>query len=486
MAGMDIAEGKERAARSATERPAHARFSAVSALAERFAPGLAFKQAVPGPKPHPAMALFAGPNHGGDGHGHDSHGHQPSEDGKDRYQRIKDQLEMDAQGLDTREVGLAQGVNKRIGAALLARFEAQTIDSFLAVAFWVFLGAFIVSLGMMVLRTAMDAPTAPFSIGAVHSLIGVVLAAVMRGLFGQSAAASIAQFRKAEADLVSLVSEATTRISGQLKDLRARMQAGAAAPAALSAAAEARLLTATALRFFAQAPLVGVADGEEGHACHNVRGALLAAAKRSEAAALRTGTMLFATLGGVILGVMLLLASVKTIELAPMPVLVSQILEIERNQRGSISYLVFIVAVLIGLPVLGLITAQAAAINNPSGVLRREPTRGLANSMQLKALQAASESRREFIERYIDAVLTLESRSTGWGGASHHKATHSASELETPYWRRAPEGPRFVATGFQAAPKAFLAGPDPGGTSEGRRKTAPKRGLWERLKPPGA
>lgn len=460
-------------------------FAAFGVLAERYAPAFAAKPIAPAIRPHAAMALFAGANHAAPhGGGHDdSHG---GADRKDRYQRIKDQLEMDAQGLDTREVDLAQDVNKKIGQSLLARFEAQTIDSFLAVGFWIFLGVFIACLAMMVVRTSIGAPTAPFGIGAMHSLLGIVLAAVMRALFGQSASAAVGQFRRAEKTLTDLVSDATTRIRDQLVELRARMQAGAAAPSAISAAAEARLLTATALRFFSQAPVIGVPDGDEGHTCHNVQGALVSAAKRSEAAAWRLGMLLFSALFGAGLGAVLLLASAETFALAPMPAFITRILEVEREHRGAISYLLLIVGVLVALPILGLIAAQTAAISNPAGVLRREPTRGLANSLQLKALKAAAESRREFIERYVDAVVALESRATGWGGASHHKATHSAAELETPYWRRAPEGPRFVSTGFQAAPKAFLSGPDAAaGGAEGRRKSGPKRGLWGGLKPPG-
>jgi hypothetical protein len=468
-----------------------ARFAAFGVLAERYAPAFAMKRKqISEAKPHAAMALFAAGGHGGghgDSHGdsHGSHGGHGAEDRKDRYQRIKDQLEMDAQGLDTREVDLAQDVNKKIGHSLLARFEAQTIDSFLAIAFWIFLFAFIVCLSMLVVRTAADAPTAPFGIGAMHSLLGIVLAAVMRALFGQSADAAVGEFRRAETALVELVSEATTRIRDQLVELRGRMQSASPAPAAMSAAAEARLLTATALRFFSQAPLVGVADGDEGHTCHNVQGAVLGAAKRSEAAAWRLGVMLFSALGGAALGVVLLLASAETFALAPLPDFVTKILELERDHRGAISYLLLIVGILIALPILGLLAAQTAAIANPAGVMRREPTRSLANSLQLKALKAAAESRREFIERYVDAVVSLESRATGWGSSSHHKATHSAAELETPYWRRAPEGPRFVATGFQAAPKAFLSGSEAGEGASGRRKSGPKRGLWGRLKPPG-
>lgn len=474
------------------EKPPEARFAAFGVLAERYAPSFAGKRAPEAPKPHAAMALFAGKTEASLGDGGQSgraHGHG-SADHKDRYQRIKDQLEMDAQGLDTREVDLAQDVNRKIGQSLLGRFEAQTIDSFLAIGFWIFLSAFIVCLSMLVVRTAADAPTAPFGIGAMHSLLGIVLAAVMRALFTQSADASVSQFRHAEKALVELVSEATTRLSGQLVALRNQMQAGGAPASAMSAAAEARLLTATALRFFSQTPVIGVADGHEGHTCHNLQGALLGAAKRSEAAAWRIGAMLFSAFGGAALGVVLLLASADTFSLAPMPEFVTRVLEIERENRGAISYLLLIVAVLIALPVLGLVAAQGAATANPAGVLRREPSRGLANSLQLKALKAAAESRREFIERYVDAVVSLESRAAGWGGASHHKgesrATHTAAELETPYWRRAPEGPRFVATGFQAAPKAFLSGGEPTGSSARGRKTAPKRGLWDRLKPPGA
>lgn len=52
-----------------------------------------------------------------------------------------------------------------------------------------------------------------------------------------------------------------------------------------------------------------------------------------------------------------------------------------------------------------------------------------------------------------------------------------ADHADIPQWRRAPEAPRFVDPGFQAAPKAFVAeGKGPGGGKIRVRGPAPKRG----------
>ncbi|GAB4523961.1 MAG: hypothetical protein Kow00133_12040 [Amphiplicatus sp.] len=66
------------------------------------------------------------------------------------------------------------------------------------------------------------------------------------------------------------------------------------------------------------------------------------------------------------------------------------------------------------------------------------------------------------------------------------EASFAAADDDAPAWRRPPEGPRFVETGFQAAPKTFRADP-PGAGSEkkSRRGTGPKRTLKGLVKPPG-
>lgn len=66
------------------------------------------------------------------------------------------------------------------------------------------------------------------------------------------------------------------------------------------------------------------------------------------------------------------------------------------------------------------------------------------------------------------------------------EASRDAADDDAPAWRRPPEAPRFVETGFQAAPKTFRADP-PGADVEkkSRRGTGPKRTLKGLVKPPG-
>ncbi|MBB5518942.1 hypothetical protein [Amphiplicatus metriothermophilus] len=65
-------------------------------------------------------------------------------------------------------------------------------------------------------------------------------------------------------------------------------------------------------------------------------------------------------------------------------------------------------------------------------------------------------------------------------------AAAAAAEDDAPAWRRPPEGPRFVETGFQAAPKAFRADPpDRDSEKKSRRGTGPKRTLKGLVRPPG-
>jgi hypothetical protein len=59
------------------------------------------------------------------------------------------------------------------------------------------------------------------------------------------------------------------------------------------------------------------------------------------------------------------------------------------------------------------------------------------------------------IQRIVDALEVYKARIRSTGDSAHHAAQ------ETPSWRKAPEGPRFVAASFSAAPKPFLAGEKP-------------------------
>ncbi|MCA8896168.1 MAG: hypothetical protein KDA48_13000, partial [Amphiplicatus sp.] len=130
--------------------------------------------------------------------------------------------------------------------------------------------------------------------------------------------------------------------------------------------------------------------------------------------------------------------------------------------------LLFSVAAVAIAPIfIGPVLALASAASSPRSFLSSAPTRAFVNGLHAKALAAAAERKGELVERYADALLGLRRRSQGWakpGAASHD----SRDASDVPYWRRAPEGPRFVETGFQATPKTFRADPSP--SSERRSK----------------
>ncbi|MEE2690879.1 MAG: hypothetical protein VX640_04975 [Pseudomonadota bacterium] len=74
------------------------------------------------------------------------------------------------------------------------------------------------------------------------------------------------------------------------------------------------------------------------------------------------------------------------------------------------------------------------------------------------------------IRRIEDALDVYQARLSGFRPSGAHAADAAA---ETPAWRKPPEGPRFVDTGFAAAPKAFLAGPAPAGGRKKRKRFLP-------------
>lgn len=423
------------------------------------------------PAANPALALFAAPIPGAGG------------DRGARYRTIEEDLERDARALDTAEIGEAHKISDRIGAALLARLESDTILRLVEGLRWMLLVLFVGALTLLIYQVALKQPLGVLGFATSYFFGGLLLAVFFESQFDGGARQANRRFAAAERDLVDLVGRTTQDLRDRLSPLRAAMQiGGAGGPQALNSAAEARLATAGALRFFNEAPLLGVDEGAEGASCHNVTAALRSAGAAAAARTARGFSMFGFIVLGVAIGAVALFTSLSVASWRAVPAIVTQLWTLERATPGAVSLLFAIFGALGAAMIIGLFAAQNLAAQAPGAVMRSDPARGLANSLHLKSLRAAAESKREFVERYADAVIALESRASKWNGAT----SASAVESDIPAWRRTPEGPRFVATGFQATPKAFFAGADGKLRVAGASEPAPKRSLFDRLKPPGA
>lgn len=160
----------------------------------------------------------------------------------------------------------------------------------------------------------------------------------------------------------------------------------------------------------------------------------------------------------------------------------------------------------LGMPSLGLLEAYPWAINSIffgiaffliAGSLAEalsdmlgagERRRWLGDSLRAvrSSLTAGQAPRASDIAQRVEDLseifrVRLGKAKSAPAAKSASAALAAFSEEETPAWRKAPEPPRFVETGFQAAPKAWLA--DPPQEARAPRKnifsppgTAPKRG----------
>lgn len=410
----------------------------------------------------------------------------------DRYREVADQLSGDVTAFDSADVAQARSIGRMLGAALLARIEAEATRNILLLSRWILLAAAVAFLlGYVYERASHGAMRRDvFFFGAADFGLGFLLSIGLAYFVTLSARRAVSAFRQAESALVALVQKATHDFHDRLIALRAQMETpGGATPLqTVTAASEARLLTVSALRFFKLAPLIG-ADGE-GYRCHVVAGTLQDAAN----AAFRRGSgvafHLAVLAAGAAIGAFVLFVSLTPpLALSPPPALLLAVLAFERAHPGALLFPLVVFAAL-GVPfLLGPAGAQLAAAASPAGVLSQDPARALANDLQVKALGAAAERERDFIERYADALINLEARAGAWSPRAGHAASateRTAQDLETPAWRRPPDGPRFVATGFQATPRAFLAGSDgnrPSRDAASRPEPAPKRGFFDRSRP---
>lgn len=431
----------------------------------------------PAETPHAAMALFAAPAGAPAGPAARS----------GRYEEIKAQLFADAAGLDAEEVGKARKIASAIGQSLLDRLLATRVADNL---FWVgriFVVFFFFAFVWFTFQAGMRRPAADAGFAAIVFVVGFLVAAFVESTFRVFARGARRKFDQASDALEEIVRVATGRFRDALVPRRARMQAGSGARDALTASAEARLLTAGALRFFSQAPFIGVQEAGAGHTCGNVASALRAAGQRARAASDQVTINTIIAAAGAAVGAAFILASLSSFEWRGPPPALKTLMEFGFAHPVAALSVAFMALLLLFAMIPGYVAAQLEAAAHPERVLAAEPTKTIANNLHLRVLQAAAEQQREFIERYADALIALETRSSSWGDggtAGHHAAS---ADSDIPQWRRAPEGPRFVETGFQASPKAFLMGPE--GASAGgspTRGSAPKRRLFGLGKPSGA
>jgi hypothetical protein len=139
----------------------------------------------------------------------------------------------------------------------------------------------------------------------------------------------------------------------------------------------------------------------------------------------------------------------------------------------------------------GLLGAFAGPVTASAG----ESARDEALDAVRGAFVAGNAPRIEDVIRRIEDALAVYKARLGGGGTSAHHGAGGADKAaldDTPSWRRPPEGPRFVAPSFDAAPKAFLA--DAPKTTKGsaggflvrkpRSEAAPKQGFGGPETPP--
>lgn len=408
--------------------------------------------------PDPAKILFPdGESGGGDGRA-------------GQYREIADDLMRDARELDTVEARNADILCASLVSALIDRTAAKAAANMAFLVQAALMIAFIGFFGGLFYHVAKHMPLGAFGFGTLYLFLGAITAAFLVFLMDGAVAGALRRFRRKERDLVSLVEQTTSGFHQSLVALRATMEANSAGdfPKAIGAASEARLVTVSALRFFDRAPVVGAEAGEH---CEVLMGAMRL---RAGAGLRATSAMMLALVGALAAfvagGAALYFTAAEPPQLAAIADFVSRLKAIEAATPGRVVLLVAVAVAVAAPMVFGPLLTLISASASPRSFLAAEPTRGLVNGMHAKALAAAAERKGELIERYADALLSLERRAQGWAARS---AGLEAGD-DTPAWRKPPEAPRFVEAGFQSAPKSFLVdAEDPG--KAGRRRRARKK-----------
>ncbi|HPE31740.1 MAG TPA: hypothetical protein PLV61_11165 [Parvularculaceae bacterium] len=403
--------------------------------------------------PDPSKILFPASASDGD-HGRAS-----------QYESVEDSLMQDVESLDSVDTANAGIVGRSLASALLDRAIGMAIANiafFVQVALAIGFVAFFTGLFY---RVATDTPFGIYGFGTLYFLTGALTAAFVVFFAEGASRGALVRCLKAENNLTAIVAQTTNDFHDRLVRLRSKMEANAASdlPEAIAAASEARLTTVAALRFFKDAPVIDAASGEESDVLTGFLRETAGSELKSMTRSLLGLVMLLAAFGAG--AATIYFNAAEPPQLGRLRALFADLAALEAAQPGRVILLFSVAAVAIAPIFIGPVLALASAASSPRSFLSSAPTRAFVNGLHAKALAAAAERKGELVERYADALLGLRRRSQGWakpGAASHD----SRDASDVPYWRRAPEGPRFVETGFQATPKTFRADPSP---SSGRR-----------------
>ncbi len=406
----------------------------------------------------------------------------------EHYDLVGEELRRDAGELEVAAAEKAAGLGNKLAGSLLDQMEASAVYGLSALLRGVIMLGLFVFLSGYVWRFASELDPAPFSYATLYSFIGL-LGVVAAGLAADSAAsAARKRFAQAAADLESLVAQATGRFRDRLIEQRAAMQLNNAAdlPGAISAAARARMTTVAGLRFYEQSPVIGAAH--EGFRCHVLGAAIAGEASHRLGAGTRVIGRFSALIFGIAIGIAALFFSlVQPISFAPLPDFIGALIAAETARPGIVTFALAMAAAIFAPHILGPMAAQVIAADSPTGALRRYRLDVAANGLKDRALAAAAERPREMIERFADALRALEGRAEAWSKSGARFGEESPVE-DLP-WRKAPEGPRFVAQNFPSAPPSFVAGAPTtirrGFFSKAARPDAsPKQGFGDAETPP--
>lgn len=428
--------------------------------------------------------LFPAPRYAADGASLDS-------TSAAHYDLVSEELRREAGELDVAGADKATALGAKIAASLVDQMEANAIYGISAVLRGLIMLGLIVFAAGLSWKVASKLDPAPYSYATLYAFIGLFGVLAAGAAADGAAAVAKKRFARFAGDLESLVSQTTNRFRDRLLEQRAAMQLNAAAdlPGAISAAARARMTTVAGLRFFEQAPVIGV-DGE-GYRCHVLGGLVASEANHRLGAGTRFIGRFSMLIFGVAIGIAALFFSISgSFTLIPPPPFITELMAAEAARPGIVTFALAMAAAIFAPHLLGPMAAQIISADDPTGALRRYGLDAAANGLKNRALTAAAERPREMIERFADALLSLEKRTEAWSKTGARFAeTPSPDE---PQWRKAPEGPRFVAQNFASAPPKFVAdAPPPAGQaarrgffSKSARPDAPPKQAFEASQTP--
>lgn len=393
--------------------------------------------------------LFPAPRYAADGASLDS-------GSAAHYDLVSEELRREAGELDVAAADKAAAIGAKLAASLVDQMEANAIYGLSAVLRGVIMLGLIAFAAGLSWKVASKLDPAPYSYATLYAFLGLLGVLAAGAAADGAGAVAKKRFARFAGDLESLVAQTTNRFRDRLIEQRAAMQLNAAAdlPGAISAAARARMTTLAGLRFFEQAPVIGV-EGE-GYRCHVLGGLVAGEASHRLGAGARFIGRFSMLIFGVAIGVAALFFSISgAFTLLPPPPFIAALIAAEASRPGIVTFALAMAAATFAPHLLGPMAAQIIAADDPTGALRRYGLDAAANGLKNRALTAAAERPREMIERFADALLSLEKRAEAWSKTGARFAESPAAD--EPEWRKAPEGPRFVAQNFASAPPKFVA-----------------------------